>query len=132
MVDAPLTFPSGVKISLVSKDFLEGMPTPEKVGFILDEVGTGKVLVLERGLTATEEAELIAATMQKIEPDGFTGIEIQSYGQEETPAWARWLYRKARPRMVIIGPATLLRTLSKDQHAIETVAVTPSPTPTGA
>ncbi|HLE48226.1 MAG TPA: DUF2073 domain-containing protein, partial [Candidatus Thermoplasmatota archaeon] len=56
-----------VNINLVSRNMLEGMPQAEKIQFILEEVQGGKVLVLERGLTATEEAKLIEATMSRID-----------------------------------------------------------------
>lgn len=123
----------GVKINLVSRTFLDPMPSPEKVRFILDEVASGKVLVLERGLTPYEEAALIEATMAKIDVDRFIGIEMQSYQQDPMGRWTRILNaaRKPRPRMVVIGPASLLRTVSKDSHSIEAVILAPHGVGTG-
>ena len=115
----------GVKIRLVSHQLLDPMPTSEKIRFILDEVEAGKVLVLERGLLPTEEAELIAATMAQIQPDGFTGIEMQSYGHETASRLARLLKigRKSQSRMTVIGPADRVRNIHKDPHSVQALLV---------
>lgn len=120
----------GVKINLVSRDFLDKMPTAEKIRFILDEVVAGKVLVLERGLTATEEAKLIEATMSEIDPDHFIGIEMQSYQPETQPdtRWRKLLSkgRLTRPRTVVVGPASLLKTVRRDSQTIQALILAPA------
>lgn len=117
----------GIKINLVSKTFFETLAAPEKIRFILEEVGAGKVLVLEQGLTPPEEAQLIQATMGQIDQDRFIGIEMQSYAQDAQGRWTRMLNggRRARPRMVVVGPADRLRTVSKDSHSIQAVILAP-------
>lgn len=125
----------GVNINLVSRHHLEQMATPEKIRFLLDEVQKGNVLVLERGLTATEEAKLIEATMAEIKQDEFIGIEMQSYGAEKQNAWTKLLSgrKEPRPRMAVIGPANMLRTIHKDNQQIQAMVlaaegiVTPPP-----
>jgi uncharacterized protein len=115
-----------VNINLVSRNMLEGMPQSEKIQFILDEVQGGKVLVLERGLTPTEEAKLIEATMSKIDPETFIGIEMQSYGVDKQGRFARLLGNtKQRPRMAVIGPANLLKTIHKDSQQIQAMIFAP-------
>ncbi len=123
----------GVKIKLVGKSLLDPMPSAEKVRYILDQVEAGQVLVLEKGLSATEEAQLIQATMAEIDHEKFTGIEMQSYDPETPPANAkgrlRWplsLGRKTKSRMVVIGPANLLRGVTKDQHSVVAVLFPPA------
>ena len=117
----------GVKINLVSKTFLDRMTTVEKIRFILDEVEAGKVLVLERGLTALEEARLIEVTMSEIEVDGFKGIEMQSYRADRQNADSRWKKflnktpRVHRPGLVVIGPANMIKTVSRDSQSIEAI-----------
>jgi uncharacterized protein len=117
--------PHGVKIKLVSRALLEPMGTTEKIRFILDEVEAGKVLVLERGLHPLEEAALIEATMAQIEPDGFTGIEMQTYGHAPPSRLARLLKlpRRASDRMVVIGPANRVREISKDTHSVQALVL---------
>lgn len=118
-----------ILINLVSQSKLGAMTPTEKISYILDEVGGGKILVLERGLTPTEETKLIEATMGRIDPDTFIGIEMQSYGLE-TPQGLldklRRAGRKARPRMSVIGPASLLRTIHKDNEEIRAAILTAS------
>ena len=57
---------NGVKINLISSRKLDSMNSQEKLRFILDEIKRGTVLVLERGLTAEEEINLIKTTMSEI------------------------------------------------------------------
>jgi hypothetical protein len=120
-------------IHLISHETVEKMGTEEKIRFILDEVEAGKVLVLERGLTPSEEAKLIEQTMREIDPDHFIGIEMQSYGMDRGK---NLLQRVAmggpRPRMAVIGPASLLKLVSKDNEKIVTKIIgqdKPAPPP---
>jgi hypothetical protein len=91
----------------------------------VDEVIAGKILVLERGLTAREETQLIEETMRHIDPDTFIGIEMQSYGMEPATGWSRIVNKKnpGRPRMAVIGPADKLRTIHKDNQQIQAMIV---------
>lgn len=111
----------GVNINLVSAERVEEMTTTEKIRFILDEVEGGTILVMERGLTPQEEARLIEATMAEIDPDTFIGIEMQSYGTEQTKNLLEKIIRGGapRPRMAVVGPANLLRTVRKDSNEIQ-------------
>jgi uncharacterized protein len=111
-------------IHLVSHEKIEAMGTEEKVRFILDEVESGKVLVLERGLTPQEEAKLIEQTMREVDHDSFIGIEMQSYGMDRGKnLLQRVAMGGARPRMAVIGPASLLKLVSKDSEKIVTKIV---------
>ncbi len=115
-----------VSINLVSSERLDNMSPEEKIKFILEEVEAGKILVLERGLTAHEEAQLIEATMLHINPDTFIGIEMQSYGMErEKNLLAKWILGNVpRTRMAVIGPANRLTTVRKDSNEIQARVLT--------
>ncbi|KXS40859.1 MAG: hypothetical protein AWU58_1848, partial [Methanohalophilus sp. T328-1] len=63
----------GIQMDLLSEDRLARMSPVEKIRFIIDEVKNGKILVLERGLSPEEEANLIEMTMTQIAPDEFSG-----------------------------------------------------------
>jgi len=124
MADAEL---NGVIINLISSRKLDTMTSEEKLRFILDEVKKGSVLVLERGLTAEEEIDLIKAKMLEINHNTFIGIEMQSYSSRdlETSSWlSRILGRTKVPKMSVIGPASLLRTIHKDGSMIQTMVLT--------
>lgn len=111
---------AGVDINLVSCERLDDMTQSEKVDYILDEIITGKVVVLERGLTPQEEAKLIEATMMRIDADTFIGIEMQSYGLEtQRSIIQKWLGTPPRPRMAVIGPANRLSMVRKDSNQIQ-------------
>jgi hypothetical protein len=116
----------GININLISIERLAQFSSRDKIRFILNEVKRGNVLVLEQGLTAQEEAELIKTTMADINQDTFIGIEMQSYSQEDIKkgSWlSKLLRRKQPPRMSVIGPADLLRTIHKDGNMIQAVVL---------
>lgn len=118
---------AGISINLISIERLTQMGSRDKIRFILNEVKRGKVLVLERGLTAREEAELIKTTMANIDHKTFIGIEMQSYSQEDVKKgnWlSKLLRRKQPPRMSVIGPADLLKTIHKDGNMIQAMILT--------
>ena len=129
-LDAP-----SVQISLVSRRMLGGMTTTEKIRFILDEVKSNKVLVLEQGLDPREEAQLIQTTMGEIDPDTFIGIEMESH-QPEGPGgfWNKVLERAgtSRARMSVVGPADKLRTVHKDGSTIQALILTGATRPGGS
>lgn len=111
-------------IHLISAEKIESMGQQEKIRFLLDEVERGKILILERGLTPQEEAGLIEQTMREIDQDRFIGIEMQSYGMDHGKnVLQRVVMGGPRPRMAVIGPANLLRLVSKDNEKIVTKIV---------
>lgn len=117
----------GIQINLISTERLGEMASTEKIRFIIDEVKSGKVLVLERGLHAVEEAKLIETTMLEIDQDTFIGIEMQSYTSDDVKkgSWLRKLLRRRSiPRMSVVGPADLLKTIHKDGNMIQAMILT--------
>ena len=117
---------NGVQISLVSKSKLGDMSLTEKVRFILDEVKKNHILVLEEGLDPTEEAKLIESTMIEIDPDSFTGIEMESQRDGKVSVVGK-IFRRSqyggRASMTVIGPADKLRTVYKDGAVIEAMVL---------
>lgn len=111
-----------VAISLVSKKKLTSMTPKEKVSYILSEVKQDKILVLEQGLDASEEASLIERTMVEIDPDEFIGIEMESYKDENArDLFGRFITRRqaARASMTVVGPADRLKGIRKDGNSIQ-------------
>lgn len=110
----------GIQLDLISEDKLEGMTSMEKVRMILDEVRNGKILVLEKGLTPTEQTKLIELTMTEIAPDDFAGIEIESYPVKQNDTFFGKLLGKStlKTRLTVIGPAAQLKTIKKDRNLI--------------
>lgn len=110
----------GVQMDLISEEKMAAMTAMEKIRLILDGVKDGKIIVLERGLTPTEEAKLIEMTMTEITPEDFPGIEIESYPSSQNQKLIDRIFRKpvVRTRLTVIGPANQLKTLRKDRDLI--------------
>lgn len=110
----------GIQLDLISEDKLNGMTSMEKVRLILDEVRNGKILVLEKGLTPSEQTKLIELTMNEIAQDDFSGIEIESYPVKQNETFFNKLIGKTtlKTRLTVIGPAAQLKTIKKDRDLI--------------
>ena len=110
----------GISVNLISRQKLEELSSNEKLDFILKEVQSGKVLVLEQGLTSMEQTSLIEHTMREIEQDTFIGIEMEGYSEDRPTFLQKFLGKMKKPRMTVIGPADLLKTIRKDSNMIQT------------
>ena len=114
---------SNIQINLVSNDTFERMSTAERLQFIINEVKQGKVLILEQGLTPTEQFELNKLTMSEIDHESFIGVEMPGFSTEvKKPGILDRLFRRRRtPRMMAVGPAKLMRIIKKEPSLIQTV-----------
>ncbi len=111
----------GVQIDLISGERMDRMASMEKVRMILDGVHEGNIVVLERGLSPDEESRLVEVTMTEIDPDGFSGIEIETYprtGGSDGGVLDRLMGSEDASRLTVIGPADRLETLHKDESVI--------------
>ncbi|XGI83249.1 DUF2073 domain-containing protein [Halorutilales archaeon Cl-col2-1] len=109
----------GVPIDMISSERMDGMASIEKVNLILDSVREGKIVILESGLTPDEESKLIEVTMSEISPDGFSGIEIESYPKQEASQGILGKILGDKPsKLTVIGPANQIQTLHKDSDLI--------------
>lgn len=114
---------SGITFNLISRQKFEKLSSTEKLTYIIREVKEGRILVLEHGLTATEQAQLIEHTMKEINHDTFIGIEIGGYENEKAGFFQRVFGISKKPRMTVIGPAHLLRLVHKDNDMIQTTII---------
>ena len=110
----------GITFNLVSRQKLDELSSEKKLKFILSEVKKGKILVLEHGLTPMEKTNLIENTMKEIEQDTFIGVELEGYSQDNPSFVQRLFGISKRPRITLIGPANLLKTIKKDNNMIQT------------
>jgi len=111
----------GVQIDLISEERLATLTSMEKIRMILDDVREGTIVILEKGLEPEEQSALIEMTMREILPDGFNGIEIETYpSREESPGFLKRILGKSSPktRLTVIGPANKLRMIKKDKDII--------------
>ena len=114
---------SGIAFNLISRQKLENLSSSEKLSDILKEVKEGRILVLEHGLTASEQTQLIEHTMKEINHDTFIGIEIGGYENEKLGFFQRVFGVIKKPRMTVIGPAHLLKMVHKDNDMIKTTII---------
>jgi hypothetical protein len=111
----------GVQIDLVSAERLDRLTSMEKIRLILDDVMEGNIVVLEKGLEPDEQSKLIEITMREITPDGFSGIEMETYPVREAPdGFLARLFggKRSESRLTVIGPANQLKTIKKEEDFI--------------
>jgi hypothetical protein len=112
----------GVQIDLISEDRLDNMTSMEKVRLILENVKEGTIVVLEKGLDPEEQSTLIEYTMMEISPDGFSGIEMETYpAKEGHESLFTKLFGKKKGkdrRLTVIGPANQMRMLKTEADFI--------------
>jgi hypothetical protein len=118
-VNSLLKKEEGISFNLVSHNKLDKLSSDEKLKFILNEVKKGKILVLEHGLTPMEQTSLIESTMREIEQDTFIGVEMEGYEQESPTFFQKLFKMNKKPRITMIGPADLLKTVHKDNNMIQ-------------
>ena len=114
---------TGIQIDLISSQKMDELTTMEKIRMILDGVRSDKIVILETGLSPDEESKLIEVTMSEINPDGFTGIEIETH-LPTTPSGSAFINklmgRRTPSKLTVIGPANRIETLHKDEKLITT------------
>jgi hypothetical protein len=111
----------GVQIDLISAERLERLTAMEKIRLILDDVMEGNIVVLEKGLAPDEQSKLIEITMREITPDGFSGIEMETYPVKDVPdGFFSRLFggKRSETRLTVIGPANQLKTIKKEKDLI--------------
>ena len=114
----------GIQIDMISAERMDGLRTMEKIRTILDGVHDGNIVILESGLEPEEESKLIEVTMSEINPDGFTGLEIETYpgGDGGDSSFLGRLMGNDEPnKLTVIGPANRIETLHKDETLISTL-----------
>jgi hypothetical protein len=113
----------GIQIDLISEERLLRLTPMEKIRLILDDVKKGNIVVLEKGLPPDEASKLIEITMMEIMPDGFTGIEMETYPAREGPAGisgiiSRVVGKRPEARLTVIGPANQIKMIKKEKDLI--------------
>ncbi|MFB6113765.1 MAG: DUF2073 domain-containing protein [Halodesulfurarchaeum sp.] len=111
----------GVEIDLISGERMRNKTSMEKIRMILDDVRDGTIVILEEGLTPDEESKLIEVTMTEINPEDFSGIEIESFPRSKTRNTgliARLVGSNDGSKLTVIGPANRIHSLKKDETLI--------------
>ncbi len=105
---------------------IEDLSFEERIKKILNIVKDEKIIVMEGRLKKSEEAELIKATMERINSK-FRGIEISviypenrgaTLGRKLKSSLAEMLLGE-RQGLTVIGPASLIKEIKKDPDKIQ-------------
>ncbi|MDZ4171036.1 MAG: DUF2073 domain-containing protein [Methanobacteriaceae archaeon] len=110
----------GLKMDFLSSDALEGSSSMEKISMIINRVKAGDILVIEGGLSPSEEAELIETTMREIDIENFVGIDVHTLERDERSFFG--FSKKKTTGLTIIGPANVMRSVKKKSNFISMIA----------
>jgi hypothetical protein len=110
----------GLKMDFLSSDALESRSSMEKISMIIGRVKEGDILVIEGGLSPSEEAELIETTMREIDVENFVGIDVYTLEKDESSFFG--LSKKKTVGLTIIGPANVMRSVKKKSNFLSMIA----------
>ena len=111
---------NALKMDFVSSEALKNSTNMEKISMIVDKVKEGDLLVIEGGLTPSEEAELIETTMREIDIENFVGIDIYTLEKDKSSFFG--LSKKKTIGITIIGPANVMKTVKKRENFLSMIA----------
>lgn len=111
---------NGLKMDFLSADALVSQTSMEKVSMIVDRVKRGDLVVMEGGLSPSEEAELIETTMREIDIENFVGIDI--YTLEKDKRSFLGFSKKKIVGITIIGPANVVKSVKKKENFLSMIA----------
>lgn len=113
-----------IELEFISSDVLEDKSGDDKMKFILDKVKDNKILVMEDGLSSTEEAKLIEATMKNIS-EKFAGIEVSTLREKTDHGIREKIIKMLGGKtggLTVIGPSRLIKQIKKEPQRISILA----------
>jgi hypothetical protein len=111
---------NSLKMDFLSSDALKNRSSMEKIAMIVDKVKNGDLLVMEGGLTPSEEAELIETTMREIDVENFVGIDIYTLEKDQSTFFG--LSKRKTVGITIIGPANVMKTVKRKSNFLSMIA----------
>jgi hypothetical protein len=111
---------NSLKMDFLSSDALKNRSSMEKIAMIVDKVKNGDLLVMEGGLTPSEEAELIETTMREIDVENFLGIDIYTLEKDQSTFFG--LSKRKTVGITIIGPANVMKTVKRKSNFLSMIA----------
>jgi len=95
----------------------------EKIRYILSKVMRNTILVLESGLTSSEEFNLIQKTMGKIDYDDFVGVKLFSFNAGDDFSWTKIFGRGAKNKVFTIVAPNEAVSVMKDDRGILSIRI---------
>lgn len=109
----------GLKLDFISSEALENISSIEKIYKIIGLVKEGNLVVMEGGLSTSEETELIETTMREIDIENFVGIDVNTLEKRSSSFLG---FSRKTTVITIIGPANLMKTVKKQSNFLSMVA----------
>ena len=95
----------------------------EKIRYILSKVMRNTILVLESGLTHSEELNLIEKTMGKIDYDDFIGVKLFSFDAGEDFRWNKLFGKGSKNKIFTIVAPNEAVSVTKDDRGILSIRI---------
>jgi len=111
---------NNLKMDYLSSEALISQTSLEKIAMIIDKVKNGDIVIIEGGLSPTEEAELIETTMREIDIEIFVGIDV--YTLEKNKKRFFGISKKKTVGLTIIGPANLMKAVKRKSNFLSMIA----------
>ena len=111
---------NSIKMDFLSSDALKNRSSMEKIAMIVDKVKNGDLLVMEGGLTPSEDAELIETTMRATDVENFLGIDIYTLEKDQSTFFG--LSKRKTVGITIIGPANVMKTVKRKSNFLSMIA----------
>ena len=123
---------NGIQLDIISSERIDRLGEAEKIDLIIRSVQDGNLVVLQKGLTSDEKTALIERTMGVVEPDTFSGIEIETFQRSSSSSSggdggvlgrASSLLggsdeEELEDELTLIGPAERLKTIKNEDDVL--------------
>ena len=111
-----------IKVEVMAKSALEGMSKAEIVDYVIRRAKDGAVIVFEGQLNPDLLTEIIQRTMEEVDVEEFTGIDIYvvppKARRSKRGLVDKLLGRKSEEGVTVISPADMLKDLEKGEDFI--------------
>jgi hypothetical protein len=113
-----------IKVEVMAKSALEGMSRTEIVDYVIEKAKDGAVIVFEGQLNPDLLTEIIQRTMEEVDVEEFTGIDIYVVPPKAKAQRSRrslvdkLLGRRSEEGVTVISPADVLKDLKKGEDFI--------------
>lgn len=101
----------------------DDLSSEEKISYILSKVMRNSILVLEDGLSHSEELNLIERTMSKIDYGNFIGIKMFSFESGEDFKWTKLFGKGTKNKgFTVVAPNEAVSVI-KDKRGILSIRI---------
>ena len=99
------------------------LSSEEKIRYILSKVMRNTILILESGLTHSEELDLIQKTMGKIDYDEFIGVKLFSFDAGDDFKWSKLFGKGSKNKVFTIVAPNEAVSVIKDKRGILSIRI---------